>query len=142
MIRSLQPGDRAFVAHSWLKSFESSHWAGGLSRDEYWRAFTPVVDAILDAATVLVECNPEDHEHIFGWVCYRPNAVLHYVYVKALFRDTRGDASDQPRLARGLLMATGLGTRADYTFRTPAWDRYRATHRLGGDYEPRLREDA
>ena len=150
MIRLMKPSDRAFVANSWLRSYEWSRDSGGLSRQAYWQSHGPMVDAILDRSRVDVFCDPEDEWHVLGWVCYEPE-VLHFVYVKTGMRDNKFPEASKPRIANRLCMLAQISDDGliggkvtmfkSYTFRTLAWTRYMLrNHIYGLEYNPRLRE--
>jgi hypothetical protein len=126
VIRLLRPSDRAFVANSWLRSYEG---VPEMPRPRYWQTYSAIVDGILDRCPVTVLCNPEDEGQILAWACHASDpAVLHYVYVKAAFRDARG-TGEQPRLAMAILEHLGLSDRPfATTFSTRAWVRYSAKH--------------
>lgn len=143
MLRPWHPGDRAFVVDSWLSSFRQSHWRGPVRDSRYREVYGREVDELLDTigTNVLIDCNPDDHEQIFGWACWTAGEVgpvLHYCYVKAPYRDTKGQ--EQPhigiRLLRHLKAADGL--RMSFTFRTPQWDKFRSRWRLNAHYAPEL----
>jgi hypothetical protein len=136
MIRNMLPSDRPFVASSWLQSYRD---AAGMSMADSKRWYQPLVDGLLDSAITYVACNPEDESHIFGWLCMASEAqagvmVLHYTYVKTLFRDR---TKPPPRIAKSLLSAAGMMHRSGwrYTFSTPAWERYMDKHSIEADHD-------
>src|SRR5690349_12546827 len=117
------PKDRPFVAHSWLKSFMGSPSTNGhLMGEDFKRAWTPIVDGLLDRATTDVLVNPEDTDQIFGWICYTqfPDGPLaiHWLFVKWLLRDVRG-REQNPGFGLLLLGHAGVSrTQFANTFRT------------------------
>jgi hypothetical protein len=147
VIRAWVPGDRAFVADSWLSSFRASHWAGPIPRVQYRDVYGKVVDELLDrpGVSVAISCNPEDPNQILGWACYQAPKkgehlqALHYVYVKAPFRDHK-HGTEQPRVAVHLLKHLQMdgGQEFAFVFRTPQWDKFRARWRLNAKYLPEL----
>lgn len=146
MLRPWHPGDRAFIVDSWLSSFRQSHWRGPIKDSRYRDVYGSVVDELLDTAgtRVLVDHNPEDKEQIFGWACYTITdgiPTLHYCYVKAPYRDARGQPqADQPHVAIKLLrdIRAADGCRVNFTFRTPQWDKFRTRWRLNAHFAPEL----
>lgn len=122
----MRPSDRACVASNWLRSYESYP---DMERARYWQTYTAIVDGILDRCPVAILCNPEEEDQIMGWACYGSDpSVLHYLYVKAAFRDHRGEVTP-PRLAMALLEHLGLAGRPfATTFTTRAWVKYAAKH--------------
>lgn len=145
MFRPLRDTDKAFVAHSWARSYFYSHWAGPWTEDEYWSLMRPKLDGILSSKEyqVTITCNPQDEDQIFGFACHSPayEAVptLHFVYVKHIFRDHKC-ADEKPRVAIKLLRELGMadGKRFNFTFRTRAWDRFSQTWRLNGHFAPEI----
>lgn len=102
LIRPLELGGReaGFVLDSWTRA---------VARDPIWRAEvgnrgvarTPIppslslyyhdiiLKKILTNCTLLVACDPEDPDVIWGYVAFDgngPSPVLHFVYVKGAFR--------------------------------------------------------
>ena len=100
LIRPLELGGRetGFVLDSWSRA---------VARDPIWRvevgrrgvARTPIppslslyyhdiiLKKILTNCTLLVACDPEDPDVIWGYVAFDPkDPVLHFVYVKGAFR--------------------------------------------------------
>ena len=100
LIRPLELGGReaGFVLDSWTRA---------VARDPIWRAEvgnrgvarTPIppslslyyhdiiLKKILTNCTLLVACDPEDPDVIWGYVAFDPkDPVLHFVYVKGAFR--------------------------------------------------------
>jgi len=93
-VREGRATDRNFVINSWLKSYFLSRklfapWSHLCERD-YFEGHHRVASAVIDRAALLVACDVEDADQIFGWACYeRPFpdcVVLHYIYVKAPYR--------------------------------------------------------
>ena len=144
MIRPWRPTDRPFVADTWLASFKQSHWKGLIRDSSYREVYGSIVDEILDSpgVRVVVDCNPDDEDQIFGWACVRdskPLPTLHYLYVKHPYRDTK-QGKEQPRIALKLLkhLAMDSGQAFRFTFRTPQWDALRTRWRLNAKYAPEL----
>ena len=75
-----------------------------------------LLKALIPKTHVLVLCNPEDEDHIMGWVCYETETpCLHFLFIKFNFR----------RMGMGsrLLSETGLPESPDEcecSWRTPA----------------------
>lgn len=126
MIRTMTTADRPMVASSWLKSYANS---ARIAQSRYWPVYSAVVDGILDRSPVSVLVNPEDPAQILAWMCHEPR-VLHYIYVKAAFRDGRGE--NQPGVALGMLKHGGFSGSELFavTFYTSAWARYALAHNL------------
>ena len=119
LFRPYQSSDLAFVASSWLLSYRSSQPTKYIGNDDYYATLHPLVEALArgvrgtGTATTLLAVNPEDSDQIYGWVSYGhlgPVPVLHYVYVKELFR--------RQKIATQLLDQAGFthGSAFFYTF--------------------------
>lgn len=90
VIRAMDDSDLSLVYDSWLKSLrhDQKHRPGDhrLVHDmDYFRWQREAIDDILVETPVWVACDPEDEGNVMGWACGFGN-VLHYVYVKELFR--------------------------------------------------------
>ena len=90
VIRAMEDGDLPLVYDSWLKSLrhDQKHRKGdaALVRDaDYYRWQRDAIDDIMVQSPVWVACDPEDEGNVMGWACGM-EPVLHYVYVKELFR--------------------------------------------------------
>ena len=125
------PSERAWVASSWLRSYEHAEvTARAIQRGAYRRHFGSLVDALLDAGKTYVARNPKDETHALAWCCRaRDKNTLHYVYVKWLLRDSKRE-SEPLALAAKVIGESGLhaerGLRV--TFSTAAWLRWAAKH--------------
>ena len=84
-----------------------------------------LLKALIPKTHVLVLCNPEDEDHIMGWVCYETETpCLHFLFIKFNFR----------RMGMGsrLLSETGLPESPDeceVSWRTPALNFFTKTHK-------------
>jgi len=88
--------DEPFVVSSWLKSYRNSHSTRYISNDDYYATLHPLVEGLARGAATLLAVNPQDPEQIYGWVCHEHIGsvpVLHYLYVKEIFR--RGKIATQ-----------------------------------------------
>jgi GNAT superfamily N-acetyltransferase len=93
-IREVMHGDEAFIFSSWIKSYRDSIKELGILRpirpDIYYSGQHIKIEEIIKrGATILIASEEEDPTQIYGWVCFEgmpPDAILHFVYVKANFR--------------------------------------------------------
>jgi len=93
--------ETGFVLEGWLKTYEKhmvrNAMGGNKGRTNYagtgparvWRRVyqyeqPKVVLYLIHKAKVLVACNPEDDDQLYGFVCFEGN-TLHYIYVKRTF---------------------------------------------------------
>lgn len=126
----------AFVVRSWLSSFRKSDWAGPIPNNEYERIYLDTINQLLArGARVVVACNPDNPNHILGWMCYEftrdGKPVVHYVYVKSMWRQAVKRYGTPTGVATSLFAAAGIDPKARffYTFRTN-----RAHHFPGGSF--------
>ena len=73
MIRQLKRDDKSEV------NFVLSSWKHNVKEDY------DVIDNLVESRPIFIAQDPEDNNHIFGWMCYG-NDRLFYVYVKQAFR--------------------------------------------------------
>lgn len=92
------PADEALVYKSYLRSFHRTgyrvhmaHGAAGeaLTENVYYAGQRTVLEGILTHARITVACGEQDEWQAFGFMIYDdlPSGfVLHYIYVKRMFR--------------------------------------------------------
>lgn len=105
--RLAMPGDAAFIADSWLRSYRKS--ADHIPGPVYYAEHRHVIEGLLPKCTVQIAHHAEDVHQILGWCAVQRIALqsgnsvwaLHYCYVKQPFRRL-GIAS---RLLAGLVGA-------------------------------------
>jgi hypothetical protein len=132
----MRPDERAFVAFSWLKSYEHAE-ARHVQRPAYWRHFGALVDGLLDSCETLVARHPQDPTHCFGFVCFSPARTLHYLYVKQVMRD--GRLEKHPLDIAAKLLEASIDTHLDrVTFTTSAWLKYAAKHGIQYEHDRTL----
>ena len=102
-LRPLRDEDLALVYSSWLHDHERSamtlfadpnnerYVSVGCPRDAYFAAQKRLIAGILARPNVrvLVACDAEDHDQVFGWACWETVQgvpVVHYVFTKRPFR--------------------------------------------------------
>lgn len=94
--RMIEVEDYDFIYHSWLKSYRAS-WANGtnpvryVNKDIYYQNQKEVIAYLLNNSYTIVAHNPEDKDHIFGYIVCQPSqsnvAIVHYCFVKLPFRN-------------------------------------------------------
>jgi GNAT superfamily N-acetyltransferase len=97
--RPMRPADMPFVLHAWMMSARAAPYNVGQDDAAYFdeaSGYKGLVLRILrhPSTLVLVACGAEDSDHIYGFACGYDDAsaqgvpvpVLHYIYVKELFR--------------------------------------------------------
>lgn len=88
-VRFANPSDINFITSSWLKSFRDGYFNGTVSNRVYYNQHHKILESLVPRASVLVACNAEQPDQIFGWICFEVldrHLVLHYLYVKDAFR--------------------------------------------------------
>src|SRR6056297_1572859 len=88
-VRTANEEDVHFILNSWLKSFRNSQFAKGISSTVYFTEHHKVLRKLLKRSTILVACNPEDQNQIYGYlVLEKVDGVLciHFAYTKQVFR--------------------------------------------------------
>lgn len=88
LIRKPVQSDLPYVIDSWLRANLKSPFGRRHKFDVYYPHHRKVVFNILaaDETRLLMCCGIEDPDQLFGWVCYAPEKVLHFVEVKRAFR--------------------------------------------------------
>lgn len=134
----MYPSERAWVASSWLRSYQHAEM-NHLASPAYWRHFGGLVDSLLDSCTTLVARNPKDETQALGFVCHsRSEPTLHYVYVKWLMRDRNGDAQPLCLAAKLLGEAAMPAKGMRVSFHTVAWLKYASKHGLVYEHDRQL----
>ena len=84
--RPFLEADTNFILNSWLKSYRSSGVTEHIPSTIYFTEHKKTVLRLMEDAKILVCCNPEDEEQIFGWTCYEEPLIIHFIYVKYPYR--------------------------------------------------------
>lgn len=84
--------DLAFVIKSWVRSYAADKRAGSMTRARLVAAIRGTIDDLLHQPTtrLMLAVNALAPDQIWGFVCFdvgRDFPVLHFVYVKSLFRE-------------------------------------------------------
>jgi predicted GNAT family acetyltransferase len=88
-IRTYQPDDFNFVVNSWLNSSHELFPARKINKKYYNKMQTPLFASIIGTSNILVACNSEDPNHIFGYVVFERlgnEVIVHFIYVKKELR--------------------------------------------------------
>lgn len=87
--RPLRNEDKDFIYHSWLKNYKNSRFAKQIPHDLFYKHHTPIVHDIVEHEEVIVACNPDDIDHIYGYLVgeyVEEGACIHWIYVKGSFK--------------------------------------------------------
>lgn len=81
--------DIPFVLSSWLKSYRQSEFAQPMPNEIYYDNHTQIIKNILSKAYTIMICDPDDDNHIYGFICAENTnkQILHYMYVKYTYRN-------------------------------------------------------
>jgi hypothetical protein len=86
-LREGKPIDEDFIFSSWIQCLGNSRPYSGLDRNWFTTAQHALIEKLLKNSKILIACDPEDDDQIYGYMVYNPMSnVLHWVYVKQLFR--------------------------------------------------------
>ena len=97
MLRGYRDADLPMILDSWLRSgLQYPIFTSEVGRPPI-RLRVPgtlllsqsrtLLKTLIPKTHVLVLCNPEDEDHIMGWVCYETEApCLHFLFIKFNFR--------------------------------------------------------
>ncbi len=119
---------------SWLRSFRDSWFAGTIPNDLYYDLYRKIITERVRGRTgakTYVCVAPDDDSVILGFACVEPPGIVHYVYVKDVFR--------KKGVARALVTHAGIREPAQYTFRTKHGANAVSTHNF--QYNPFLIRD-
>lgn len=84
-------GESAFVAHSWLRSYQSAPAVRNVPVDDYYKFHARLVSKLIDRGQVYIAVHAEHPELFLGHVCGERDergCVVHYTYVKSAYRRT------------------------------------------------------
>lgn len=88
-IRKAEGSDIGFIFSSWLKSYRDSFFAQNITTTIFFSEHHKVIERLLKGCDVYVACNENDVAELYGFICgerIEGLFVLHYVYVKQMFR--------------------------------------------------------
>lgn len=89
-VRPANEEDVPFIFNSWLKSYRNSFFARDIHSTVYYSEHHKVLEKIIKNNSVLVACNPEESNQIYGYIIsgkVQNVIVVHYVYVKQPYRN-------------------------------------------------------
>jgi ribosomal protein S18 acetylase RimI-like enzyme len=143
-LRPATQEDHSFIYNSWLKSFkDGSPWARYIPSRVYFDNHKLVIQKILKESHVLIACNPDCNEQIFGYGIAQPTmgrvAVIHYLYIKHSYRKLGIGSALMHELKRlcdhevTLPCVTTHATMAFESFAAKKWNAIYNPYILGGD---------
>jgi GNAT superfamily N-acetyltransferase len=142
--RTAEPKDKGFILKSWIRSYANSPWAGALSRERLMKAITgTIADLRQRGAEWVVAASASNPDVLYGFVCFErgwPWPLLHYVYVKDMYRNMGIGSQLVGQTACHLLNDTGgkMTPRLRYTFRAATKPRFLPEAIRSGKFSPQL----
>ena len=86
IIREIDPGDINFVLNSFMRSLRNYPAYKNVPNEVYYPHQKKVLGHLLKNKTVLVLCNSELPDQIFGYIIGSKNIETNYVYIKYPYR--------------------------------------------------------
>ena len=87
-IRPALETDLPMIYSSWMKSNRKSGLAADILNEIYYDEHRKVIEGCFHRGEILIACDSENESVIIGYLAASsgPDTVLHYVYVKQMFR--------------------------------------------------------
>ena len=88
-LRPMREDDKSFIINSYLKTMRYRHPFAEMTDDVYFPPQRKELNTILAAGDVIVACNPEDSQHLYGYIVsekFASGTVVHFIYVKHALR--------------------------------------------------------
>lgn len=89
VLRDRVPEDTAYLYSSYLRNVHRAHPLRHVPNSLYYRGQTKRMDRLLEEASFVIACFPEEPGEIVGYVIHQPVAdttAIHYLYVRACYR--------------------------------------------------------
>jgi GNAT superfamily N-acetyltransferase len=142
LLRPIEQGDLHLVLSSWLRSNRDGPIARLLPDSVYYAEEKSIVTALVQRVPVVVACNPELRDSVYGWLCgerLEGRLVVHFIYVRHSWRGwgigrqllgAMGYAPPEPIIATHVtrLYTGGRLSRSYHVINNP----YLALRRAGG----------
>lgn len=138
--RGLKPGDIPYITSTWMNSFRSNaRWPKEILHRIYSSEHNRIINSILNNSQVLIACDPEDEDHIFGYVVFSNITridldIFHYVFTKRAFQKLG--------VAKGLIKESRKGGNAAFTHKNEKakWipEKLLSTHYENVNFNPYL----
>jgi len=93
--RTLKTGDVSYITSTWMNSYRSNNnFPKEMKHRIYSAEHNRIINRLLSKVNVLVACDPEDENHIFGYLVYNNLEsadldVFHYIYIKSPLQKNR-----------------------------------------------------
>jgi GNAT superfamily N-acetyltransferase len=90
IIRNYETTDFPFVINSWLNSSHELFPARKVNKKYYNKINTPIIASLISGISIAVASNPDDKNHIFGYLAYeqlQDEFIIFWIYVKRELRN-------------------------------------------------------
>ena len=118
-LRDKCSSDIDLIYSSWIRAFCAQKAVHPSERSWLFAAQRALIEKILERCDTLVACQPGVEDQVYGYVVSGPGRILHWIYVKDIFRRAHVGAR---------LMTAAFGDfddRIQCTHRSPAMPHYR-----------------
>ena len=87
-LRRFESTDIDFFYSSFIKSYSKSGFGRSVPANLYYDGMRRRVNRLLGDKNngVIIACDPQVPEMIYGWLLFGRNNIIHYIYVKANYR--------------------------------------------------------
>lgn len=86
LIRLFQQEDIPFVKSTWLAHQSYNEPFKHMNEFEFKTNYSKTLDFILPHLDILVICNKEHEDQIYGYICFF-NDILNFIYIKGMYRN-------------------------------------------------------
>lgn len=84
--RGFKESDRNMILSDWLRSHQDGgDWPHLMRARDYYDVHKHAVAKFLDTSETILAVDPEDEDHVFGWLVHS-GLTLHYMFTRRLFR--------------------------------------------------------
>lgn len=85
-LRAARVGDVPFIAKGWCSEMRSAPSSRFVPKDVYWPMQQALIHSLLAVSRVAIAHEPEDDNHVYGAIVFRPPNVVHWIQVKGCFK--------------------------------------------------------
>lgn len=86
-LRGPVPEDLPFIMKSWMSKTRHCSFVRNIPNDVFTVEHHNLVEKLLRRSNVLVACNPQSSDHVYGYLVWEPEPLyIHFIFVKSVFR--------------------------------------------------------
>ena len=87
-LNTIDENTRNFVIDTWIRSYRKSPYSKGIPTQIYYPYQRAIIESLIDQSQTLVASNINDEDQLIGYICFEKTTppILHYLYVKKIFR--------------------------------------------------------